>query len=170
VQGISGAFVNGRSPFFGAGKVNAARAVARARALNPDLPAPGVTNTFHGEQRPDLAIPDSRTAGVVSEIDCPIAGRLSEISLVVDITHTYRGDLRILLTSPGGFVAELKKVDRGDPANDVKETYTPATTADLARMVQAGIEAGGRWRLNVADHLSRDVGRLGSWKLDLRVA
>jgi subtilisin family serine protease len=170
VQGIPGAFVNGRSLFFGAGKVNAARAVTRARALNPDLPAPGAIKTFHGEQRPDLAIPDSRTAGVVSEIDCPIAGRLSEISVAVDITHTYRGDLRILLTSPGGLVAELKKVDRGDPANDVKETYTPATTADLARMVQAGIEAGGRWRLNVADHLSRDVGRLGSWMLDLRVA
>ena len=35
---------------------------------------------------------------------------------------------------------------------------------------QAGVEAGGRWRLNVADHLSRDVGRFTSWGLELRVA
>jgi hypothetical protein len=32
-QGLSGAFVNGRSLFFGSGKINAARAVERARAL-----------------------------------------------------------------------------------------------------------------------------------------
>lgn len=170
VQGLSGAFVNGRSLFFGAGKVNAAGAVARARALNPDLPLPGTPRSFQREERPDLAIPDSRTAGVVSEIECPIAGRLSAISVAVDITHTYRGDLRIMLSSPGGVVAELKPVDRGDSSNDVRETYTPATTADLARMVQAGVEVSGRWRLNVADHLSRDVGRFTSWELDLRVA
>ena len=72
VQGLSGAFVNGRSLFFGAGKVNAAGAVARARALNPDLPLPGTPRSFQREERPDLAIPDSRTAGVVSEIECPI--------------------------------------------------------------------------------------------------
>ncbi len=33
IQGLSGAFVNGRSRFFGSGKVNAARAVERAQSL-----------------------------------------------------------------------------------------------------------------------------------------
>jgi hypothetical protein len=43
LQGISGAFVNGRSPLFGSGKVNALRAVERARALRgPSLPVPAV--------------------------------------------------------------------------------------------------------------------------------
>ena len=169
VQGLSGAFAAGRSLFFGAGKVNAARAVARARALNPDQPAE-VVRTFRGEQRPELAIADRRPAGVVSEIECPIAGRLSGISVAVDITHRYRGDLRIVLSSAEGFVAELKQVDARDSARDVKQTYTPASTPDLARMVQSGIEAGGRWRLNVGDHLFRDVGQLRSWSLDLRLA
>ena len=169
VQGLSGAFTAGRSLFFGAGKVNAARAVARAQALSPDRPAPIRPGTFHGEQRPGLVIPDRRPAGVVSEIECPTSGRLTEISVAVDIAHSFRGDLRIALSSPEGFVAELKQVDRRDSARDVKETYTPANAADLARMVQSGIEAGGRWRLNVSDNLFRDVGQLRSWTLDLRL-
>ncbi len=169
LQGLSGAFVDGRSLFFGAGKVDAARAVRRARALNPDQPPPVTPTTFHGEQRPDLAIPDSEPAGVVSAIDCNVGGRLAEISVAVDISHTYRGDLRIQLTSPTGFVAELKRVDNSDAASGVNVTFTAAANADLARLVQTGIEAGGRWTLNVSDNLFRDIGRLRSWTLDLRV-
>lgn len=46
LQGLSGAFVNGRSLFFGAGKVDALRSVERARALRgPALrPAPSFTS------------------------------------------------------------------------------------------------------------------------------
>jgi subtilisin family serine protease len=40
LQGVRGSFAGGNSPFFGAGKVNALRAVERARALLLPLPAP----------------------------------------------------------------------------------------------------------------------------------
>lgn len=170
VQGLSGAFVDGRSLWFGSGKVNAARAVRRARALNPDLPQPGAVKHFRDEKAPNLAIPDRRRAGVVSAIGSTVSGRLAEISVGVDITHSYRGDLRITLSSPEGFVAELKAVDRTDSRNDVKETYTADSSDELSRLADAGIEAGGDWTLNVSDNLFRDVGRLRSWVLELRVA
>ena len=170
VQGLTGTFADGRSLWFGSGKVNAARAVRRARALNPNLPAPDSARHFRASRQPNLAIPDRQRAGIVSAIDCNVSGRLAEIAVGVEIAHSYRGDLRILLISPEGFVAELKRVDRGDSRNDVSETYSAGTSEDLARFVQAGVETGGAWRLNVSDNLFRDVGRLESWELALRTA
>jgi subtilisin family serine protease len=170
VQGLSGAFADDRSLFFGAGKVNAARAVARALALNPDRPVPIAVKQFDEEVRPDLFIPDSAPAGVVSAIACPVAGRLVELAVDVDIRHSYRGDLRIVLVSPEGFVAELKRVDSGDFRSDVLETFAAPGNRELLRLVLAGIEASGTWALNVSDNLFRDTGRLHSWRLRLRVA
>ncbi|MGD2111457.1 MAG: S8 family serine peptidase, partial [Phycisphaerae bacterium] len=86
VQGLSGEFVNGRSLFFGSGKVNAFHAVRRARALNPtEPPLPDGPIEFSDERRPNLLIPDNRREGVVSHIDCGLQGRLADISVDVDI-------------------------------------------------------------------------------------
>ncbi|HKI02262.1 MAG TPA: S8 family serine peptidase [Thermoanaerobaculia bacterium] len=43
IQGLSGAFVNGRSPFFGSGKVDALKAVERARSLRGPVVHPSGT-------------------------------------------------------------------------------------------------------------------------------
>ena len=161
---------HGRSLLFGAGKINAARAVARARALNPTCRYPVRPGASSARSDPISPNADSRTAGVVSEIECPIAGRLSAISVAVAASPTPIG--AICGSCFRARVAWWPSSSRsivGIRAMNVR-TYTPATTADLARMVQAGVEVSGRWRLNVADHLSRDVGRFTSWELDLRVA
>lgn len=55
VQGLSGQFVNGRSRFFGAGKVNARRAVERAQALFTPAPVSALPRGYVG------AAPDSGT-------------------------------------------------------------------------------------------------------------
>lgn len=55
VQGLTGAFANGRSPFFGSGKVNALRAVERARAMRRSArphPSPG-----EGGKRRNAVVP-----------------------------------------------------------------------------------------------------------------
>jgi N-acetyl-anhydromuramyl-L-alanine amidase AmpD len=64
LQGLSGAFVNGRSPFFGSGKVNALRAVERAQALlgpalvQTTVAVPVYSQTFEENVRPTLtAVP-----------------------------------------------------------------------------------------------------------------
>ncbi len=169
VQGLDGGFVDGRSLFFGAGKVNAARAVARARALNPDEPAPPAPRSFRAERRPDLPIPDRRPEGVVSRIDCPVSGPLKQIAVSVDVEHSYRGDLRVLLVSPDGFVAELHGVDRRDGRDDLAATFTPDNSEGLERLVRGGVESAGVWTLNVSDNLFRDTGTLRAWSLDLTV-
>jgi len=179
-QGLSGAFVSGRSPWFGAGKVNAHRAVSRARAL-PGGIVPGggssgdggggvtpAAGPIVGEVQPNLSIPDNRPAGVVSTIDINADGALTGITVTVDISHTWRGDLRVVLISPDGFLAELHRF-QGGSADDLRRSFTAADTDDLARLVQQGVSVRGRWSLNVSDHVRRDVGKLNSWRLELQV-
>lgn len=168
VQGASGDFVNGRSLWFGAGKVNAFRAVSRARALAGGDGTPQAGN-LSGETRPELAIPDNQPQGVVSALDIAGSGALRGIEVGVDISHTWRGDLRVLLVSPTGFVAELHRFSGGS-ANDLKRTFSPNDTADLAHLVSAGIEVSGRWFLHVSDQARRDVGTLHAWSLRLEAS
>ena len=164
VQGISGAFVNGQSPIYGAGKANAARAVARARSLPGGITIGG---TRHGADRPNRSIPDLDPQGIVSHIELSGDGPVRSIQVEVDITHTYRGDLRVNLVSPEGFVAELHRM-QGSFRDDLQRVYTATNHQDLASFVAAGIAGKGRWTLHVSDNLRRDVGTLNAWSIDLR--
>ena len=163
LQGITGEFVNGRSAFFSSGKVNALKAVNRAKAL---LPPP--TGQRLGTALANIAIPDNVPQGVVSTIDITGNGFVERIRVDVDITHPYRGDLSLNLVSPQGFTAVLHRVFHGGGADDLKRTYTAENNSDLADLVTGGVEGGGTWKLHVADRLRRDVGRLNSWSIDLR--
>ncbi len=164
VQGLNGAFVNGRSLFFGAGKVNAARAVRRAQSLPGGI---GTGGNREGTARPGIAIPDDVPQGVVSHIEITGAGPVRTIEVEVDITHTYRGDLKVSLISPEGHVARLHNME-GWSRDDLKRVYIPADSPGLASFVAGGIEGRGRWTLHVSDNLRRDVGTLNAWRLDLR--
>lgn len=139
----------------------------------PDCPCPAVPgptvpgDTIHGEANPDLLIPDNRPEGVVSFIDIPNSGRLTDITVSVDITHTWRGDLEVTLIAPGNFTALLKGAT-GEPGSDLRQTYRPSDTPALASLVQGNININGRWSLHVVDRAQRDVGRLVRWSLDLQ--
>ena len=174
VQGLSGAFVNGASLFFGAGKVNAFRAVSRARDLNGTIGGggggtPPPTGTLSGEVRPNLAIPDNQPQGVVSQIDISGTGPLHAITVTVDITHSWRGDLRVTLIAPGGFPAVLHNMTGGS-AKNLKRTYTGDTLPDLDNLVRGSINVQGRWTLHVSDNVQRDVGQLTFWRLALETS
>ncbi len=164
IQGIDGAFVNGKSQFYGAGKVNAARAVTHARALPGGLNTSG---TRHGAVSPALAIPDRDPQGIVSQIELTGDGPVRSIEVEIDITHTYRGDLRVNLVSPEGFVAGLHRM-QGSFRDDLKRVFSAATNQDLANLVAAGIAGKGIWTLHVSDNLLRDEGTLNAWSIDLR--
>lgn len=169
VQGLSGAFVGGQSLFFGHGKVNAFRAVTRARALGggPEPgPAPAPAGEVVRESAPALAIPDNRPEGVVSAIDIEPAGALGDIEVAVDIAHTWRGDLKVTLITPQGFTALLHRLEGGS-AQNLSRRWGRADNPDLDALARGGIEIRGRWTLHVADQVRRDVGTLRSWRLRL---
>ncbi len=133
-------------------------------AVGP-LPA----GTIHGEASPGLDIPDNQPQGVVSNIQIAQAGSLTDITVGVDITHTYRGDLRVTLVAPSGVTAELQS-PRFDPIPNLQRTFGPGDSPDLANFAQGQVSVQGQWTLHVSDNFRRDVGRLNSWSLDLRTS
>jgi subtilisin-like proprotein convertase family protein/subtilisin family serine protease len=149
---------NGHSFWFGHGKVNAFNAVteAKRRAAGPA----GQSHCIKSE--PDAAIPDKDSQGIGDTITVPRAVTIGTISVDVDITHTFRGDLRVVLTSPTGVQAVLHNRGGGG-ADNLVATYDATTTPALAALT--GTSGGGEWKLAVQDLAAFDTGRLNSWTL-----
>ena len=80
----------------------------------------------------------------------------TNLSVSVNITHTYRGDLKIDLVSPGGTTYNLKASSGSDSADNVIATYT---------VNASGSVANGTWTLKVTDTASGDTGTLNNWSL-----
>lgn len=119
------------------------------------------------EESPGVHIPDNNPAGIQRNLSTTAGGNVVGVEVSVDITHTFVGDLRISLRSPAGTEVILRD-KTGGSADDVIETYTPATTAPLGGMV--GEPASGSWQLSVSDRVGQDVGKLNSWRLVIRHA
>lgn len=115
---------------------------------------------------PDLPIPDARPGGVFSSLTFPDSGAVVSITVMINIQHTYIGDLRVNLTSPEGSTVTLHAQDGGSADNLVR-AYTLADTPQLATFV--GQSAQGSWVLNVSDQTGQDVGKLREWGLDVGI-
>lgn len=102
-----------------------------------------------------VSIPDNNMTGVSSEIDVPVTGSVSKVTLTVDITHTYSGDVSIFL-SKGTKKVTVVEADGSETPN-IKKTFVVTGFS--------GTEAKGKWKLTVRDEARGDTGRLNSWKL-----
>lgn len=115
---------------------------------------------------PALAVPDDNPAGVTTTLTvdaadtCVIAG----LELYLNITHTYRGDLNITLTSPGG-VSVLVLASTFDGTADyigvVPVDITPSNPLDPF----IGQAIAGTWTMELEDTFFGDTGTLNSWAL-----
>ena len=74
-----------------------------------EMPPVGVLKTFKQKLRPDLLIPDDNDVGITSPMPVTDRGKAALIKVDVNISHTYRGDLEVILTSPSGTDAILHK-------------------------------------------------------------
>jgi subtilisin-like proprotein convertase family protein len=117
---------------------------------------------------PKRAIPDNNVAGISDTITVPDSVSIASIKVGLDITHTYRGDLRVTLTTPWGAVVELHPKGQGGNSSDLKLTYDEAMLPALSTM--RGRNTQGAWRLTVQDLAAQDKGRLNSWGLDIAAA
>jgi subtilisin-like proprotein convertase family protein len=124
--------------------------------------------TFNPVSTPNRAIPDNNAIGITDTINIVDALTISSFKVGVDITHPYRGDLRVTLTTPWGTVIELHPKGRGANADDLKITYDETTLPALATL--RGRSTLGMWRLTVQDLAPADVGRLNRWSLEIASA
>jgi M6 family metalloprotease-like protein len=136
------------------------------RCLLSDAVTP--PRTFNPTSTPNRTIPDNTVVGITDAINIVDALTISTIKVGVDITHTYRGDLRVTLTTPWGTVIELHPKGRGGNADDLKITYDETTLPALATL--RGRSTLGAWRLTVQDLAPADIGRLNSWSLEITSA
>lgn len=145
---------NGRSQFYGYGRLNAEKAVRLAQ--------PTTTNKVSIVRTFNQRLPDLQTVIVAIEIaeNQPIEA----LAVQVEIKHTYIGDLVISLIPPSGSPILLHNRGGGATRN-IKQVYDALTTPKLAFF--NGKSAKGSWRLKVEDKAARDVGKLIKFGLEL---
>ncbi|MBU0740889.1 S8 family serine peptidase [bacterium] len=111
-------------------------------------------------------IPDNAPAGITSTITVTDDGAISAVTVPIDVTHTWIGDLIVELTSPEGTTVRLH--DRsGSSSDDILGTYGVTLPVDgpgeLLDFV--GESPFGDWTLFVSDNVGSDTGTLNGWGL-----
>ncbi len=103
-------------------------------------------------------IPDNDPEGATSTIEVPVDAEISALSISVDITHDYTGDLEIRLQGPDG--TEVQVVEPWVEAFvNLQRTYVVNGFS--------GKRSVGTWTLKVIDHGAPDVGTLNTWSLQI---
>ncbi|MDZ8188652.1 MAG: S8 family serine peptidase [Nostoc sp. ChiSLP02] len=149
---------NGRSPFYGYGRINALKAVELAK---PNQPSP--VGVFQAVQ--DVPINDLQT----SKLAVAIANTnlVKSIKVSVDIEHTYIADLVVTLNSPAPTgVPPIILHDRlGGSSDNIKTTYDEVNSPKLAAF--KGKSPQGTWTLEVADKSNLDTGKIRSFTIEI---
>ncbi|MBU2898380.1 S8 family serine peptidase [Vibrio hepatarius] len=102
-----------------------------------------------------LDIPDQSEVGVSSKIDVERAGDAGLVSIEVDISHGYIGDLQLTLESPSGQEVVLHS-KTGGALEAIKETYQKDFT---------GSDSQGSWKLKAVDNSSWHTGKINRWAI-----
>ena len=106
------------------------------------------------------SIPDNSTTGITRSFDFSATHlRVEHVTVRVSISHTYRGDLAITLTSPGGMSSRL-----AEKRADSNDNYTNWTFSSVRHWGEA---SSGTWTLHIADTAATDIGTLTAATLTL---
>ncbi len=127
----------------------------------------GSTVPDEGTVELPLDIPDDDEDGVDLGMIVPawVGMEIANVHVGVRIRHTYRGDLILTLTSPGGTTVVLQSRSGGD-AEDLETVYDLATEPPDDSMDDFnGENPVGTWTLNVSDRSSLDTGEVLEWVL-----
>lgn len=148
----------GHSPWYGHGRINAHKAVAMAAGDGGDGQLP---NVLFMEHRINVPIPD--LGETEDTIPFPLDVTVRDIAVNVEVKHTWRGDLNVILKTPQGEEIVLQERS-GQGQDDLIRSYRSTDEPDLFASV-VGAPAQGDWGLRVLDVAARDVGVLVRWGL-----
>jgi|GEM_PF-3545445 len=140
---------------YGFGLVDAQAAVNHALTwTNVGLPT-SLSRTKNVNQN----IPDNNLTGISSTIDVAENFIVEHVEVVFNATHTWRGDLRIVLTSPSGTQSVLAA-----PRADGTQNYSSWKFMTVRNWNET---TAGNWTLRVADEDALATGQFNSWQLIL---
>lgn len=141
---------------YGFGRADAAAAVSLAGSWQS---LPEAIRFSSGIKTVNLEIPDNNVSGISSSLFVEEKIRLEHVEVVFTAIHTYRGQLRIILTSPWGTPSVLAEAHRD--RNSDYEGWKFMTVRNWDE------SSSGEWKLSVADMESGQTGIVASWELIL---
>ena len=146
---------------YGFGRVDAAM-VAQAAASWTTVPM--VTSDSSAIVNVNRAIPDGTSASVygpsiTESINISNDITLEQVELKVNFTHTYRGDIRVRLTSPAGTESVLA-LQHNDASDNLTDWY-------YMTVRNWGESSVGTWTIEVDDGYNIDVGTWVDFQLIL---
>lgn len=156
IQADTDEYIDGHSPLYGHGRINAETAVSMAAGV---IDEPSLPEVLYIEHRVNTSIPDN--GQVEDVITFPGNVAIDQLEVSIDIQHTWRGDLQVKLLPPQG--GEIMLVDRtGGYQDDIVITLRSTDAPDLFASI-LGSSAEGNWRLKIIDTAKQDVGVLRKW-------
>ncbi len=157
IDETEGNYIDGHSEQFGHGRINALKALEYVNGTGDST----LPETLFIEHRVNRSIPD------LGETDDPISFPLDvsirEIEINVEIRHTWRGDLKIILKPPNTGEIVLQN-GTGGSQDDIIKSYRSTDEPSLFDSL-IGKSAEGEWRLTIVDMAGGDVGVLVKWGL-----
>ena len=126
------------------------------RSLGFEEVAEGREQSISRSAEPAAPIKDFQTTTSTIHFDEDVD--LKSLKANLDLSHTWRGDLVVKLTSPSGTTATLSNREGGS-RDDIKGGF------DLSELFK-GQSTRGDWTLTVEDRAGRDEGVLNAWSLD----
>jgi subtilisin family serine protease len=159
IDSDNGNYVDGHSQTYGYGRINAEKALQLASGSGED----SLPQVLSMEHRIHSAIPDLGTSESV--IPFPLDVIVKQIEVSMEITHTWSGDLQVILTSPQGH--EIILQDRtGGNIDNIAKTFRSADEPGRFNIL-IGKSAKGDWRLKILDMAAMDVGMLVKWGVSI---
>lgn len=135
--------------------------------IDQDCDGEDLGTTVSATGNGDLAITDYSTTDSVATISG--CGEVADVTITVDIRHSYIGDLEVSLQAPSSPPIMLH--DRsGGGASDISGTYAINNGTLIAAQSLnplLGTNGDGYWRLSIYDGGIGDSGRLVSWSVAL---
>ncbi|MEV6152407.1 S8 family serine peptidase [Nonomuraea sp. NPDC052129] len=135
----------------------------KLRAADGWSPGAGIIDAWsmdfpYFENWTEYAIPDK---GGLVKSPITVTGWLpgnapQKMTVSVDISHPWRGDLKIDLIGPTGIVYPLRAANSKDDADQIEETYPVDGRSS---------PANGTWTLRVEDVTTGDTGYINGWML-----
>lgn len=161
--------------------------VESAAIITPGTPLPPVNSTDTPIFLPDAVFTTiTNPTTTTSTLTLPTLGGglvIADLNITLDITHSYSGDLSIVLISPNGTRVRLisEDINRSganftntvfdDQAGTAITAATPPFTGtfrpEQSLAAFRGQDTLGDWVLEITDNFTGDVGTLNSWSLEV---
>ncbi len=139
------------------------------------------SNPTYSYPGPAVPIPDNNAAGATAVINVPYFDFIQKVTVTVNVTHTFDGDLTLSLIAPDGVTTVPLSVRHGSSGDNYVATVfdDAATTAiasgtapftgsfkpDSPLSVLAGTPSYGNWTLKAVDSAGSDTGSIDSWSI-----